>query len=74
MSMPAPAVAHASSPSRISDEADRIETMTMPKITHTPSGLQDALRSSDKGSWKFVLLPLGFAAVAVIFMFIAAWR
>lgn len=40
--------------------------LPMQRVTHTPGGLQDALRSSSKGSWKFALFPLGFAALILL--------
>jgi hypothetical protein len=50
----------------------RDKVVTMPRMIHTTSGLQDALRSSGKGSWKFTLVPLGFAALILIAMLVVA--
>jgi len=44
------------------------KVVTMRRLTHTASGLQEALRSSGKGSWKFTLLPLGFGALILVVM------
>jgi hypothetical protein len=55
------------------ENAPRDRIVTMRRTTHTSSGLQDALRSSSKGSWKFALLPLGFAVLILIVMLAVAF-
>jgi hypothetical protein len=61
-------------PQATSNEAlPRDRVVTMHRTTHTPSGLQEALRSSGKGSWKFALLPLGLGLLILIVMLAIAF-
>lgn len=74
MSTPAPAVAHVPVASHVAPaETDRIKPMTMPRTTHSASGLQEALRSAGKGSWKLALVPLGLGLLILIAMVAVAF-